>query len=211
MPVSTLSAERLRALLPISLTDVALDDLVFLSKAEIEVREGDELRLSATPDRLDLLTEAGFALYLSGAAGVASGLVHPREESPDPALRVSVEPSVVPLRPYLAALVVRSPDPTGLDEGTLAEAIRFQELIHATLGRNRRAASLGIYPLERLTPPFQVLPRTDGRGTDSSPWRAPTRSRPPASMPSIRWRRSTEPSVVRATDVSRCAIPAGPS
>ncbi|HLM90622.1 MAG TPA: hypothetical protein VK424_00995 [Thermoplasmata archaeon] len=155
MPVATLSAERLRALVPVLLSDVALDDLVFLSKAEIEEREGDELRLSATPDRLDLLTEAGLALYLAGAAGVATGLVHAREEPADGSLAVDVDPSVAPLRPYFAALVLRAPTAGGLDEGTLAEAIHFQELIHATVGRNRRAASLGIYPVERLAPPFR--------------------------------------------------------
>jgi len=155
MPVSTLSAERLRALLPLALSDAALDDLVFLSKAEIEERVGDDLHVSATPDRIDLLTEAGLALYLAGAAGAASGLVSAPELPVDPSFSVQVDPSVAPLRPFLAAVALRAPSPTGLDEGTLAEGVRFQELIHATVGRNRRGASLGIYPIERLAPPFR--------------------------------------------------------
>jgi phenylalanyl-tRNA synthetase beta chain len=155
MPVTTLSAERLRGLLPVALSDSALDDLLFLSKAEIEEREGDELRLSATPDRLDLLSEAGLSLYLGGASGGATGLLRPAEDAADSTLSIAVDPPVESLRPYLAALVVRAPSPAGVDEGTLEEAIRFQELLHATVGRNRRAASLGIYPLERLRPPFR--------------------------------------------------------
>lgn len=155
MPVSTLSLERLRTMVPLPLSDAALDDLLFLSKAEIEEREGDELRVSVTPDRLDLLSEAGLSLYLGGAAGAASGAIHLTEEAADPALSIAVDPSVAPLRPFISAVVVHAPEPAGLDEGTLAEAIRFQELLHATVGRSRRAASLGIYPLERLTPPFR--------------------------------------------------------
>ncbi|MGA8664346.1 MAG: hypothetical protein WB809_04665 [Thermoplasmata archaeon] len=155
MPVASLSAERLRSLVPMTLSEVALEDLVFLSKAEIEEHEGDVIRISATPDRLDLLTEAGLAQYLAGAAGWESGLVHPVEGPADPAHSVHVDPSVSPLRPHLAAVLLRAPSPTGLDEGTLTEAIHFQELIHTTVGRNRRAASLGIYPVERLTPPFR--------------------------------------------------------
>ncbi|MCI4341805.1 MAG: hypothetical protein L3K11_05495, partial [Thermoplasmata archaeon] len=33
-----------------------------------------------------------------------------------------------------------------LDEGLIAEAVHFQELLHATLGYDRRLASLGLYP-----------------------------------------------------------------
>lgn len=155
MPVSTLSAERLRTLLPIPLSDVALDDLLFSSKAELDERAGDELHMAATPDRLDLLTEGGLALYLAGATEAATGLLRPVEQPGGRELSVVVDDSVVPLRPYLGAMAVRAPTSDGLDEGTLAEAVRFQELLHATLGRNRRAASLGIYPLERLTPPVR--------------------------------------------------------
>ncbi|HXQ48801.1 MAG TPA: hypothetical protein VN842_03360, partial [Thermoplasmata archaeon] len=68
----------------------------------------------------------------------------------------TVDPAVDLLRPYISAVVLHAPEPSvGLDEGTLAEAIRFQELLHATIGRDRRAASLGIYPLERLDFPLR--------------------------------------------------------
>ncbi len=155
MPVATLSAERLRALLPLPLSDGALDDLLFASKAELEERVGDELHLSASPDRLDLLSEAGLASYLAGASEAATGLLRPTERPGRAELQVRVDASVAPLRPHLAAMVVHAPHADGLDEGTLAEAVRFQELLHATLGRGRRAASLGIYPVERLNPPIR--------------------------------------------------------
>ncbi|HXQ48701.1 MAG TPA: phenylalanine--tRNA ligase subunit beta, partial [Thermoplasmata archaeon] len=66
MPVATLSAARLRSLLSNPPSDLVLDDLLFASKAEIEAREGDDLTLAVTPDRLDLLSEAGLSLYVAG-------------------------------------------------------------------------------------------------------------------------------------------------
>lgn len=156
MPQSILSLERVVALLPIPLNEAALDDLLFASKAEVDARSGDQLTLSVTPDRLDLLSEGGLALYLAGVLEVAHGL--PRTEVPgptSPAPRFDVDPSVDAIRPYIAGALVHSPEEQGIDEGTLAEAIRFQELLHATIGRDRRNASLGIYPWDRVTSPVR--------------------------------------------------------
>lgn len=156
MPQSVLSLERVVSLLPAPVSDAALDDLLFASKAEVDGREGDALTLSVTPDRLDLLSEGGLALYLAGVLEVAHGI--PRTEPPSPLSpppRIEVDPSVDPIRPWIAAALVRSPSGSGLDAGTLTEAIRFQELLDGSVGRNRRAASLGIYPWERITPPVR--------------------------------------------------------
>ncbi|EQD45192.1 phenylalanyl-tRNA synthetase subunit beta, partial [mine drainage metagenome] len=155
MPVSTLSLERLRARLGAPLSDAALEDLLFLSKAELESRDGDDLHVSVTPDRLDLLSEAGLGLHLAGAMGTAEGRLRPPEIEGIDAARCDVDPSVATLRPAFAALTVEAPEEAGLDDGTLAEAIRFQELLHATVGRDRRVASLGIYPLDRIEFPLR--------------------------------------------------------
>jgi phenylalanyl-tRNA synthetase beta chain len=156
MPTATLSRARVAALLPSTLSPEQWEELLFASKAEIESTNGDDLVLSATPDRLDLLSEGGLALYLQGVTGAAAGLPPPGAGGPTgvPAA-LEVDSSVVPIRPEIGAAIVRSHDPHGLDAGLLAEAIRFQELIHATIGRDRRAASLGIYPLERLEWPVR--------------------------------------------------------
>jgi phenylalanyl-tRNA synthetase beta chain len=165
VPVSTLSAGRLRGLLPLPVSDLALDDLLFASKAEIEEREGDELTLSVTPDRLDLLSEGGLSLYLAGQTDAATGLPHVRETARGPSNSVVVDRSVAGIRPFIACVTLHAPDAEGIDEGTLAEAIRFQELLHSTIGRGRRAASLGIYPLERIELPirYSLEPVSDVR------------------------------------------------
>lgn len=156
MPQSVLSFDRIVSLLPVHVADRALDDLLFASKAEIQSREGDALTLSVTPDRLDLLSEGGLALYLAGVLEVAHGLPSTSPKSAThPPPRLEADPSVDRLRPWIAAALVRSPTDAGIDLGTLAEAIRFQELLHASMGRDRRAASLGIYPWERVNPPVR--------------------------------------------------------
>lgn len=156
MPQSVLSLERVASLLPTRPTDAALEDLLFASKAELAGREGDSLTISVTPDRLDLLSEGGLALFLAGAMEVARGLPLPTAAAPGaPDVTFEVDPSVDGLRPSIAGAVVRAPGDRALDAGTLAEAVRFQELLHATIGRDRRVASLGIYPRERLVPPVR--------------------------------------------------------
>lgn len=156
MPRSTLSLARTLALLPSTATPDVVERLLFQSKAELERRDGDALELSVTPDRLDLLSEGGLALHLQGALGAAVGAPRIRRtKAARGRMSFAVDPSVDPIRPYLAGAVVRAPSGRPLDEGTLGEAVRFQELLHATVGRDRRAMSLGIYPARRLVPPIR--------------------------------------------------------
>ncbi len=156
MPQSVLSEARLRELLKVPVTSAELDDLVFLSKAEVEGRAGDDLTISVTPDRLDLLSEGGLALALEGSMDAAHGLPPlGRDRAPTGPGGFEVDASVDPLRPYLSGVIVHAPEGAALDAGTLAEAVRFQELLHATVGRDRRAASLGIYPSDRFSWPVR--------------------------------------------------------
>jgi len=156
VPQSILQRERVVARLGRPLPDAALEDLLFTSKAEIEAQDADSLTLSVTPDRLDLLSEGGLVLYLEGVMGLAGGLPPLRiVAAPEPAPAFEVDRSVGRIRPIIAGFLATAPDDAGLDAGTLAEAIRFQELLHASVGRERRTASLGIYPYDRLQPPFR--------------------------------------------------------
>ncbi len=154
MPQSVLSVERVRSFLSSPVSDARLTDLLFASKAEVEKLDGDALTVSVTPDRLDLLSEAGLSLELGGALGLARGILRFRvDPATDRSAVFEVDASVDRLRPVIAGYRVRAPPGSGLDPGTLEEAIRFQELIHETVGRGRRTASIGIYPWEKIEPP----------------------------------------------------------
>jgi phenylalanyl-tRNA synthetase beta chain len=156
MPQVTLSAASVLALVPRSLSREEIDAALARSKAEIASWDGDDLVIEVTPDRLDLLSEAGLASFLSGSVGVTTGLMPIYEgPAPGPHVHIEVDPAVERLRPSLAAVLVTAPQDGALDDGLLDEAIRYQEVLHATAGGQRRVASLGIYPWEQLTPPVR--------------------------------------------------------
>jgi phenylalanyl-tRNA synthetase beta chain len=52
-----------------------------------------------------------------------------------------------------------APEGRPLDAGLLSEAIRFQELLHATIGLDRRLASFGLYAVDRLKGPVRYRAR----------------------------------------------------
>ena len=156
MPSSTLSYPRLLEQLGPGVSAQQLEGAMFASKAEAGAARGDALEVSVTPDRLDLLSEGGLALHLQGALGLAGGGPRLRRgRRTARSLRFVVDASVAPLRPYLAGVQVQAPSGRPLDAGLLAEAVRFQEVLHATVGRDRRAMSLGIYPARRLRSPVR--------------------------------------------------------
>lgn len=154
MPRATLSIARIGRLLGRPIAREELTERLFASKTQAEGGVGDALEVEGTADRLDLLTESGIALHLQGDLGVAVGRPRLREAS-GPALRIEVAPSVGSLRPAIAGVVVAPPSGGALDADLLDEAIRFQEQLHATIGLDRRLASLGIYPLERIVGPVR--------------------------------------------------------
>lgn len=155
MPKSDLDRARVLSRLGAPVSRDALDELLFLSKAEVEAEDDTTLTLSVTPDRLDLLSEGGLALHLEGALERAVGILPIREHANPGPLQIEVDASVTAVRPAIAGVVVHAPRSRALDDGTLAEAVRFQELLHATVGRERRVASLGIYPVERVRAPVR--------------------------------------------------------
>jgi phenylalanyl-tRNA synthetase beta chain len=133
----------------------AARELLAHAKAELVGATGDEWSVEATPDRLDLLCESGLRAYFDGVAGHHAGPVPLREGSPAFGT-IEVEASVAPLRPYIAALTATPPTGSrGIEAGLLAEVIRFQELLHATIGFGRRTASLGVYPIRHIQPPLR--------------------------------------------------------
>jgi phenylalanyl-tRNA synthetase beta chain len=146
VPQATLSAARLLEGLDPAPAPEELRSQLDLSKVEVEAWTGDELTVSGTPDRLDLLCETGLRAYLDGASGRSLGLPTLRDHSLPPGEFLEATARVAPLRGEVAALLLHAPPGVALDDGLLAEAVRFQELLHATLGRDRRLASLGLYP-----------------------------------------------------------------
>jgi phenylalanyl-tRNA synthetase beta chain len=163
MPRATIPRARLTEALGRELSDAELRDLLWSTKIEFDGAEGGSLVLEATADRLDLLTESGLALALAPKTGGAHGIVPiPAAPWAGPAPQFLVDPSVASVRPAIAGAVVVAPESRPLDAGLLDEAIRFQELLHATYGGQRKRASIGFYPTDRFRFPVRYTTRPIG-------------------------------------------------
>jgi phenylalanyl-tRNA synthetase beta chain len=158
------------------------------SKAVVDVGSSEVIRISLLPVRPDMFDAAGLARALRGYLGIETGLPVYRVEPSG--FKVTVQPGLEGIRPYLVACVVRG---LLMDDETVKTVMKMQENLHWALGRNRRRASIGVYDLDMVEPDFEysaVAPdgvkfvplfgmpvdgtRDEGRGTGASEMRAAT-------------------------------------
>jgi phenylalanyl-tRNA synthetase beta chain len=137
-------------------TDEELHDLLWPTKAEFGGSAEGSVTIETTADRIDLLTETGLGVALAPKVGGAHGAVPIRLGAwSGPPPRFDVDATVAAIRPAIAGVVVQAPPDRPLDAGLLDEAIRFQELLHATYGADRKRSSIGIYPTDRFEFPVR--------------------------------------------------------
>jgi len=124
-----------------------LEDILFNLGFEIDSLKGDEIAIEITPDRPDLLSTHGLARAIN-----AFLFKKPEKyEAKKSEIKVFVDESVNSVRPYTVCSVVRN---LKFDEQNLKEIVNFQEKLHETFARKRKKAAIGIYPLEKITPPI---------------------------------------------------------
>ncbi|MFC7044277.1 phenylalanine--tRNA ligase subunit beta [Halobacteriaceae archaeon GCM10025711] len=135
--------------------DELKDDLFALGLEYEGDTEDGEFRLEFAPDRLDRLSVEGVARSLRYQYGDVRGVHVPSTNAPD--WTYEVEESVPDERPYVTGAVVRGVD---LDDAALDALIQLQEKLHATMGRKRAKAAIGIHDLAML----KGSPATGGEG-----------------------------------------------
>ncbi len=124
-----------------------LEDLLFDMGFEIDKVDGDEIVIEVTPDRPDLLSTHGMAKAINHFLGEK-----PKEyETKKSGVKVIIDKGVDSVRPYTVCAVVKNLD---IDENLLKEIIDFQEKLHEAFARKRKKAAIGIYPLEKISPPI---------------------------------------------------------
>jgi len=111
---------------------------------------GDELKLEITHNRPDLLSPEGVARTFKGFLDVEKGL--PLYKLSESEVTVEVDPSVDAIRPFIAAGVVTN---VKLTDEIVASLMQVQEKLHASLCRNRRRSSIGVYDLDTIQPPVR--------------------------------------------------------
>jgi phenylalanyl-tRNA synthetase beta chain len=120
------------------------------SKTVVEAGTAEVIRISLLPVRPDMFDAAGLARALRGYLGIETGLpVYRMEPS---GFKVTVQPGLEHIRPYIVACVVRG---LVMDDETVKTVMKMQENLHWALGRNRRRASIGVYDLDTVEPGFE--------------------------------------------------------
>ncbi|MDY6985449.1 MAG: phenylalanine--tRNA ligase subunit beta [Candidatus Thermoplasmatota archaeon] len=64
------------------------------------------------------------------------------------------------IRPFIACAVIRG---VKLDDENIKEIIELQEMLHLTLGRNRRFSAIGLHDLSKVSPPFYYRGENESR------------------------------------------------
>src|SRR3989344_5926242 len=117
----------------------------------LEKVEEDEVNIEVFPNRPDLLSYHGFKRSFLAFLGKKTGLQQYKINKPEDNYRVIVDSSVKDIRPHTACAIVRG---LSLDEEKIREIIEMQERLHITIGRKRKKAAIGIYPLEKINLPI---------------------------------------------------------
>jgi len=147
MPVVDVDPDELRELTGHDeKSDDELKDDLFNLGLEFEGETDDgELQLEFAPDRLDRLSVEGVARSLRYQYGDDTGVYVPGTNDPD--WTYEVEESVPEGRPYVTGAIVRD---VNMTEDVLESLIQLQEKLHATMGRKRAKAAIGIHDLTML-------------------------------------------------------------
>ena len=144
MPVVDVDPDELRQLTGHDeKSDEELKDDLFNLGLEYE-GETDEglMQLEFAPDRLDRLSVEGVARSLRYQYGDDRGLFVPDTNDAD--WTFHVDESVPADRPYVTGAIIRD---VNLSEDALDSLIQLQEKLHATMGRKRAKAAIGIHDL----------------------------------------------------------------
>ncbi|PIN90459.1 phenylalanine--tRNA ligase subunit beta [Candidatus Pacearchaeota archaeon CG10_big_fil_rev_8_21_14_0_10_32_14] len=115
----------------------------------------DNFAIEVFPNRPDLLSYQGFKrsflAYLDKKG--KTGLIDYSKSLKKPAkdYEVIVDKSLEGIRPYTACAIVKN---LQLSDSRIKEIIDIQEKLHTTLGRKRKKAAIGIYPIEKISLPI---------------------------------------------------------
>ncbi len=117
--------------------------------------EDANFAIEVFPNRPDLLSYQGFKRsflgYLDKKGKTGYIDYSKRVKKPLKDYDVHIDKSVENVRPFTACAIVKN---LNLDDVKIKEIIDMQEKLHTTLGRKRKKAAIGIYPLEKISLPI---------------------------------------------------------
>lgn len=117
----------------------------------LEAITDSEIEIEIFPNRPDLLSLQGYLRAFKAFLGKSTGLKKYKINKPEKNYKVKVEKEVKSVRPYTVCAIVKN---LLLNDENIKEIINLQEKLHNTIGRNRKKAAIGIYPLEKIKLPI---------------------------------------------------------
>jgi len=153
MPTITMEIEELNKLVGRELSVEEIASFIERLKGEVEKVEDGEITAEVTSDRPDLFSVEGIARAVRLLLGMQPSSFTISEGS----IEVFVKESVLQVRPAIACSAVRE---VSLNELAVAQIMQLQEKLHHTYGLRRKEASIGVYDLDKVTPPiyYEALP-----------------------------------------------------
>jgi len=133
-----------------------IEEQISLLGTPLESLTQSEIEIEVFPNRPDLLSMQGYVRALKAFLGKETGLKKYTVRPPEKNYTVRINKNVQNVRPYTSCAIIRG---LKLDDQKIIELINVQEKIHSTLGRNRKKAAIGIYPLEKITLPISYEAR----------------------------------------------------
>ncbi len=132
------------------LSDEQLKENLPLIKCEVE-SFGEEITISTTSDRPDLLSIQGVSRALKGFLDIETGLPSISTETlKKSGIKVFKDKEISMIRPYIVSAVVKKK----ISEDDLIDLMGVQERLHQTHGRKRKKISIGVHDASKLKPPF---------------------------------------------------------
>lgn len=137
-------------------TEEELAEKINLMGTPIESISEDGVEIQIMPNRPDCLSAQGLIRALKAYTGKEPGLRKYKINKPEKGYKVKIDSSVARVRPYTVCAIVRD---IKFNDNKIKEIIDMQEKLHSTIGRNRKKAAIGIYPLEKIALPIKYEAR----------------------------------------------------
>lgn len=150
MPTVELSKRDLEGLVGKKFSMLQLEEALLFVKGEVDKVQGDRIWVDVKDtNRPDLWGVEGIAQELRGRLGKEKGI--PKLKFAPSKVKVIVDPNTKNVRPVVAAAVVNN---VKITDEFLVSIINLQEKVSQTFGRKRLEAAIGIYEINKLTPPI---------------------------------------------------------
>jgi len=134
----------------------AMQDRIAMFGTPVEAIDDEKVDIEIFPNRPDLLSYQNYKNAFQAFQGKNTGLKEIKTNKPEKNYSVTIDRSLDKVRPYTVCAIVKG---LKFDDEKIKEIIDIQEKLHLSLGRKRKKAAIGIYPLEKIELPIKFEAR----------------------------------------------------